>query len=56
MVDILSFMLLYTPLQVTGFPSWFPEHTRPVDLCFQGTSWEKPYNLRHNICGEHLQR
>ena len=23
-----------------GFPSWFPESTRPMDLCFQGTSCE----------------
>ena len=21
-----------------GFPSWWPENTRPTDLCFQGTS------------------
>ena len=26
-----------TPL---GFPSWCPESTRPMDSCFQGTSWD----------------
>ena len=23
-----------------SFPSWCPESTRPMDSCFQGTSWE----------------